>query len=157
LELERQRGDDSRVAHTSQDLSGVNRLLDLNEEGTQQAKEALEIYEWTGDIGGQKWCLSKLVWSLFRNNQLDSAKGVAFRAIGLVSGRKGEEFPLCDLHRVLGYIYQFEGEKKDAIRHFETVLRIAPPFDWRSILLFWTHYALAELLRDEDKINEAHA
>ena len=43
LELERQRGNDAEVAATLRYLSSVNRFLGLKEEGTRQAKEALEI------------------------------------------------------------------------------------------------------------------
>jgi tetratricopeptide (TPR) repeat protein len=53
LELERQRGDDSQVAQTLRDLSDVNRLLGLYEEGIRQAKEALEIFERINDTIGQ--------------------------------------------------------------------------------------------------------
>ena len=155
LELERRRGDDLKVAQTLQYLSDVNRLLDLHEEGIQQAKEALEIVERVGGTVEKMEGLSALAWSLFDDGQLDAAEEVAFRAINLSSG-KGQEYTVCDLHRILGDIYGSKGEKEKAIHHFETVLRIASTFNWQDEL-FWTHYALAESFLDENDFVHANA
>ena len=115
----------------------------------------MEIFERTGDTEGQAWCLAKLAWLLFNNNQLDAAEDTTSRAIGLISGT-GKELLLCDLHRVLGKIFGSEGDKQKAIHHFEAVLRIASPFNWHDVL-FLTHFHLAELFLDEGKFDDASA
>ena len=53
LKLCRERGDQNRVAEVLYLLSDANRQMDLSEEGIQQAKEALEIYESLGSTLGQ--------------------------------------------------------------------------------------------------------
>ena len=136
-------------------LSDVNRLLHFYEEGTQQANEALEIFERIGNIGGQTHCLNQLAWLLFDRKQLNAAESAASRAIDLVS-EEGQEFLVCKLHRVLGCIHDSKGEKKKAIHHFETALRIASPFNWHEAL-FWIHYDLAELSCGEGEFDNAHA
>ena len=52
-------------------------------------------------------------------------------------------------------IYRAKGEKEEAIVHFETVLKIATPPNWREAL-FWIRYALATLLSDEGRFNDAN-
>jgi hypothetical protein len=64
LDLERQRGNQARVAETLRYLCGVNRLLNLDEEGIGQAKEALEIFERINDMAGQAESLNSLAWVL---------------------------------------------------------------------------------------------
>ena len=154
LELQRRRGDDFWVAETLRHLSSVNRLLCLYEEGSQQAKEALDIFERIGEIGEQTQCLNYLARLFLDNKQLDAAENAACRAIDLAPD-KGQEYLSCQLHRTLGQIYQRKGEKGKAIHHFETTLRIASPFNWHGIL-FWIHYDLIELFRDEQEFDEAH-
>jgi tetratricopeptide (TPR) repeat protein len=154
LELERQRGDHARVAETLRRLSVVNRLLYLYEEGIGRAKEALEIFERINDTAGQTASLNSLAWVLSSNDQLDAAEKAASRAIDLIS-EKGQEFLACSLYRVIGRIHQFRGEKEKAVHHFKTALRIATPFDWHHVL-FWTHFELALLFRDEDEFDDAN-
>ena len=154
LELERQRGDNFRVARALRSLSDVNRLLDLHEEGIGRAKEALEITKRINDTTEQSHCLRYLAWLLFDDGQLDAAVDAASHAIDLIS-EKGRENKVSELHRVLGEIYQLKGEKKKAIHHFETALRIASPFDWHG-LLFWTHYSLAEMLLNGREFDDAN-
>jgi tetratricopeptide (TPR) repeat protein len=72
---------------------------------------------------------------VFDDKQLDAAEDAASRAIDLIS-EKGQEYLVCQLHRVLGKIYQSKGEKEKAIHHFETALGIASPFNWHDEL-FW--------------------
>ena len=126
LELERQRGNEARVAQTLRDLADVNRLLGLYREGIQQAKEAVEIFERLSDTIGQAISLNTLAWSFFDDNQLDAAKEAASGMIDLLP-EKGEEHLLCESHRVLGKVYQSNGEKEKAIYHFETAIHIATP------------------------------
>jgi tetratricopeptide (TPR) repeat protein len=155
LELERRRGDDYRVAQTLRFLSEVNRNLGLDEEGVVQAKAALEISERIDDTVGQGWCLNDLAWLLFSCQRLDAAEDAASRAIDLLM-EKGQETIICQLHRVLGMIYQSNGEKTKAVHHFETALGIASPFDWHEEL-FWTHFTLAEMFLDEAEFDDASA
>jgi tetratricopeptide (TPR) repeat protein len=153
LELVRWQGGGSQLGYTLQQLSGVNRLLNRYEEGIQQAREALEIFKRMGDTRWQMQCSSDLAWLLFQDKQLDAAESVASRAIHLVA-ESGQEVLVCRLHRVLGKIFQSKGERKEAIHHFETAIRIATPFNWHDTL-FWNHFALAMLFRDEDEFDEA--
>jgi tetratricopeptide (TPR) repeat protein len=154
LELERQRGNDDRVALALALLADVNRLLDLHKEGIGQAREALEIYERTSETIGQAECLAKLTWLLFEDNQLDAAENAASRAIDLASG-KGREYLVTDLHRVLAKVYYSKGRKEKAIHHFNTALEIASPRNWND-QLFWIHFGMAEMFRVEQKYDEAH-
>ena len=154
LELERRRGNDSRAAYRLRDLSDVNRLLGLHEEGIRQAKESLEIFERIGDTRGQAESLNKLASLLHHNNQLDDAEKAASRAIDLIPG-KGQEFLLCVLHRALGNIHRSRGEKEKSIHHFNMALEIASPSNWNEEL-FWVHFSLAQLFRDEDEFDNAH-
>ena len=88
LELQKQRGDDDfQIAQTLIWLSDVNRLLELYEEGIQQAREALEIYERKGYTIWQGDSLDKLTWLLLGDKQLDEAENAASQ-IGRASCRE---------------------------------------------------------------------
>ena len=154
LTLERERGDGFQVAETLEFLSRVNCYLGLPGEGTQQAEEALEIFEQFGNTSKQAACLGALALSLIDDDQLDAAEDATLRSIDLLS-EKGQEFRVCQSHRLLGDIYDSRGENEQAIHHFETALTIASSFDWSSEL-FWIHYAMAQLFRDEDKFDDAN-
>jgi tetratricopeptide (TPR) repeat protein len=154
LQLERQRTN-KRVAQTLRHLSDTNRALGLYEEGIKQAEEAQEICQQLGDEIGRGICLKDLALLFFDDKQLDAAENAASRAIDLLP-KEGEEYVICQLHRVLGGIYHFKGEREKAIHHFETAIGIATPFDWRDGL-FWNHYCLAELFRDEGGFDDANA
>ena len=87
-------------------------------------------------------------------DQPDAAEDAVLRAIGFLP-EKGQDYLLCQSHRILGDIYHSKGEKGKAVAHLETALRIASPFDWQEAL-FWVHYALATLLSDEDEFSSAN-
>ena len=154
LRLERERGNDSEVAFVLSNLSSANRMLGLLKEGIRQAREALEIYERVGSAGSQGQCLVKLALLLHHDLQLDAAEAAASRAIKILP-EEGGEWQVCESHDILGLIYHSKGEKEKALHHFETALTIASPFGW-SDRLFWIHYNLALLSRDEDDFNKAH-
>jgi len=107
-----------------------------------------------GSTFGQTQCLDNLAWVLFDDEQFDAAENAASRAIDLIP-EKGQEFLLCDLHRVLGDICQSKGDKKKAIHHFETAIAIASPLNWHDVL-FWTHHALADLFLSEREFSDAN-
>ena len=155
LELERQRGNDSAVAQTLKYLSSVNRQLLLREEGIQQAKEALEIYERINDTKERTQCLNKLAWLFLDDKQFDAAENAASRAIDLVT-EKDQEYLVCAPHRVLGSVHRSKGEKEKAIHHFETALEIASPQNWGDVM-FWTHLDLARLFHAEYEFYDANA
>ena len=155
LGLERQWGDEIWVAETLRELSGVNRMLSLYEEGISQAREASEIFERLGDPILQARCLYGLAFLLFDDKRLDAAEAEASRSIDLTPD-KGEEHSVCKSHRLLGKIYRSKGEKEKAIYQFKTALGIASRFNWHDAL-FWNHYCLAELFRDEGEFDDAHA
>ena len=155
LKLEREWGDDDRIAQTLRYLSDVNRVLGLHEEGVQQAREALEIYERLGDTAGRAICWNNLAWSFLGDEQLVAAEDAAFHAINLIP-ENGQGFLACESHRVLGGIYRFKRKKKKAIHHFEAALGIASAFNWQS-QLFWIHYSLARLFLDGNRLEDANA
>ncbi len=155
LQLERQRGDDFRVAHTLDLLSGANRMVGCCEEGIQHAEEALGIYEQLGDRIGQANSLTTLAWVLFDDNQVDAAQDVASRAINLVP-EQNKEFLVYLTHQILGIIYWSKGKTKKAVYHLETSLEIAYSVNRRDHL-FGIHDCLARVFFDQGKFVEATA
>ena len=154
LELGRQRGDGRQIAETLQCLSDANRQLGLLKEGIQQAEEASEFFKRIGDTGERVQSLINLILLLKDDEQLDAAEDAAFRTINLVPD-KGQEFTICQIHRLIGSIYQSKGEKQKAVHHFKTALEIASPFNWLS-LPSYIHYELAELFCDENELDDAN-
>ena len=154
LKLQRERGNDRGVALVLGGLSNANWQLDHTEEGIKQAEEALKIYEDLGDMEEQAQCLVDLARLLCEDKQFKAAEGFALRAIKLFS--KGDQFRLCESHRVLGKIHRSNGDPKKAIHHFEIALGIASPFNWHD-QLFWIHYFLAGLFRDQGSLDYANA
>ena len=153
LGLWRERGSEAVVARALRFLSEVNRQMGLCKEGIEQAREAMEIYERLGNTSMQADCLNNLASLLRKDNQFDAAEEAASRAINLI-GENGDQFLLCDSHNALGRVYQFKGETEKAISHFRTALEIAIPFDWHD-QLFWNHYSLAALFRDNGRFEDA--
>ena len=155
VNLRREQGRDDDFALTLAELSDTNRLLGFHKDGIEQAKEALGVYEQLGNTVGQAHCLIILAWLLRSDNQLDAAEEAAFRAIGLLP-EEGEQFRVCESHRILGNIYRSKRNTERAIHHFEVVIGIASPLNWHDTL-FPTHYELAGLLRNEGRLGNAHA
>ena len=153
LKLLRERGDESLVARVLRELSNANRMLCLYEEGIQQAKEALEIYQQAGTTVGQARCLNSLALLLF-DNRLDAAKEAVSHLIDLLP-EKGQEYLTCKSQRLLGNIFLFKGEREKAIHHLESALAIASHFNWNR-LPFWIHNDLAVLFLNERGFNNAH-
>jgi tetratricopeptide (TPR) repeat protein len=154
LKLWREREDDPGTAETLWGLSKVNRMLDLEGEGIQQVKEALGIYERLDDVSGRARSLCQLAYLLQGDRQLDAAEGAASQVIIRFSG-KGEQFSVCECHRVLGDIYSSKGETEKATDHFNTALEIASPFNWHGPR-FSTHYSLATLFFNGGRFDDAH-
>ena len=155
LKLVREGGDDKMVALTLTTLSDANRMAGFYREGMDRAKEASEIYEQIGEKEGQGGSLINLALLLYADERLDAAEEAATRAIKLLP-EKGQEFRVCESHRVLGDINRSKGRREEAIHHFETAIRIAIPPNWEEAL-FWNYYSLAELFLDEDDFDNAHA
>ena len=155
LNLWRDQGDDLRVAETLKSLSTANRLLGLYEEGILRAREALEIYRRLNHISGQADSWQGLARLLYEDEQLGAAEEAALRVIGLLSNTDNR-YPVCTAHRLLGNICRSRGEPEKAIKHFETALGIASPFNWHDPL-FWIHYSTAELFFGENRLDDAHA
>ena len=153
LEVGRMRGDSHQVALTLSSLSDANRLLGFTKEGTQQTKEASEIFEKLGDTANQAECLINLARLLASDNQLDAAEEAASRAMDLLPG-EGEQFRVCNGHRVLGRIYCSKRKTEKAIHHYEVALGIVSSLNWHTALS-WVHYALAELFLAEGRFDDA--
>ena len=154
LQHYRKQGNDCQVAQALVLLSNANRMLGLGEEGIQQARDALEIYERLGDAVGQAQSLRYLARLLLEDKQLDAAEKSVARAINLLP-KKGQECRTSQCQELLGNIYRSKGEREKAIHHYEVAIEIASPFNWHN-LLFWVHYSLAELFHDENDFNNAH-
>ena len=155
LEIEKGRGDNTRVACALRRLANANRMVCLFEEGIRQSKGALEIYERLHDAEGQGKCWDVLGWSLFYGNQLGAAEEAGSRAIKIFLDQ-GREYWVCRSHRLLGNIYRAKGERGKAIQHLHTAIGIASPFDWHDHL-FWSHRALSVLYLDEKKWENAQS
>ena len=155
LKLEREQGNEDRVALVLNDLSNANRNLGLYEEGIHQAKEALGIYERIGDAAGQAYSLIKVAWMFHGDKQLDAAEEAASRAIQLLPEECHTSL-VGRAHRILGDIYCSKGERENAVRHFETALEIAAPFDWDGHV-FWIHHSLVILFCNDSKFDDAQA
>ena len=155
LKLGRERGSDPIVADVLNVLSGVNRKMNLCKEGIEQAGEALAIYKKLGNTTFQAECLNDLAFLLQADGQPDAAEEAASRAINLI-GENGDQYQLCESHRILGNIHRSRGNTGKAISHYETALGIATPFNWHNHL-FWTHDALSELFRGQGKFEDASA
>ena len=155
LALGRAQEDDFRVAETLQSLSDVNRSLGLYSEGIPQAKEAFKMFKELGNTKEQAICLDHLAWLLVDDNQLDAAEDTVLRKIKLLP-EKGQEFQVCLSHRLLGQIYCSKGEKEKSIHHYDTALAIASLFNWQGEL-FWIHWEMARLFRDQCEFNDATA
>jgi len=155
LGLWREQGDGFWVATVLADLSDTNRWMNLYKEGIELAKEALEIFERLGIAVGQAECLDSLARSFLQDKQLDAAEETGSRAIDLFL-EEGDQFQVCQSHRLLGHIYYSKDEEEKAIYHYEAALGIASSFNWHD-QLFWVHHALAKLFSDQDKFDNAHA
>ena len=158
LRLWRERGDSGDwTGWTLNHLAEANRMLGLYREGIQQAEEASGVFERLGNTLEQAGCLSCLARLLWEDQQLDAAEGVAIRSIDLLQVLgKGQEFTLCQSHITLAHILRSKGEREKAIHHYNVALGIADKFNWHH-QLFWIHYSLAILFRDEDQFDDAHA
>ena len=154
LKLWRERRGDLRVARTLGHLSNVNRAVGLYEEGVQQVKEALKIFEQYNDIPRQAKAFYRLARLLCDGGQFDAAEGIAFQAIDLLS-ETYDRFRVCQCHRILGDVYRSKAQPEKAVNHFETALQIASFFDWQDEL-FWVHYGLAQLFAEQDGFDNAH-
>jgi len=155
LRLQRERGDDRRVAQTLSHLSDANREIGIHKEGAEQAKEGLELYEQLGDVVGQAECLNRLAWVLFTDEQLDAAEEAASRALDLLP-EKDRQFLACQCHRILGDICRSKGKREEAVDHFQTAREIASSFNWHD-QLFWVHYSLADLYFNRGRFDDAYA
>ena len=153
LKLWRERRDsDDWVATTLQRLAEANRLLGHREEGIRQAKEASGLFESRGNPVQQAGCLYSLGLMLLVDGQFDAAEEATIHSINLLG--EGQEFQLCDSHRVLGNIFRSKKDREKAIHHYNIALKTADKFNWHH-QLFWAHHALATLFLSEDEYENA--
>ena len=154
LKLWREEGDDSWVANTLLNLSDTNRLLHLEKEAIEQAREALEIFERLGETVKQAEGFIYLAWALYNDEQLDAAEEAALRGIELLP-ENDEQYEICRGYRVLGNIYSSKGKTEKAVHHFEMALGIATTLGSPDIL-FWVHYSLAEMSSEQSAFDAAN-
>ena len=155
LRLWRDRGDDVEVALTLEFLSDANRLLGLREEGIQQAKEALEIYEQFNDTLGRAYVLCTLARLFYEDQRFDAAEEAASQSIDLFPERVDGSL-ICLCHRLLGLINSSKGEMEKAIDHFVAAFRIGSSLNLRGGQ-FWVHLNLAELFSNQGKFDDSYA
>ena len=155
LRLWRKRGDDYWVVQMLVPLADANRLLGLLEEGIEQAKEALEITKRFDDKPVRAVCWHQLALLLFDDDQLDAAEGAIAQALDILPGT-GDQFRVCQLHRLLGRIHHAKGKIEKAISHQKTALGIATSSDWDNEQ-FWINLDLGELFLTESMFDDAHA
>ena len=153
LKLWRERGNDRQVAQTLECLSDANRELDLYEEGMEQAKEGLGIYEQLGDAVGQAECLIALAVALWGGSHLDAAEETLSRAINLLP-EEGSKFLVCRCQHVLGLICYSRGEAGKAVHHFEAALGVASSFGGHHQVLL-IRICLARLSLEHGKLDDA--
>ena len=125
------------------------------DEGIQQAKEALEVFERLGDVVKQAECLIDLAWLLCDDGQLDIAEEPALRAINLLT-EDSQHSRVCLGHRALGDIYNAKADTGKAIHHFNVALRIASALNWDA-QIFWVHFGLVEVFLGEGGFDDAQA
>ena len=154
LKLWREKGDGYQAARTLSYLSDVNRLLRLEKEAIDQAREASEVFERLGNTVKQAGCLVDLARALYDDGQLDAAEEAALRGIEL-SREDSEQITVCQGHRHLGNIYSSKGETEKAVDHFEMALGIATTLGLPNDL-FWIHFAMAEMFSEQDSFVAAH-
>ena len=153
LELWRERGDDLNVAHTLRHLSNANRVLGLDEEGIQQATEALETFGELNHTSGQGGAWEQLASLLYEDGQLDAAEEASLQAINLFS-IEDNPLSICECYRILGNICRSKGKIEQAINHFRTALKIATTSGWQN-KLFWIHLNMTNLFLGENRFDEA--
>ena len=153
LKLWREKGDVHEVAKTLLYLSDTNRLLDLEKEAIEQAREALKIFERLGDTARQAEGFIDLARALYDDNQLDAAEEAALRGIELLP-EYGEQITVCQGHRLLGMVYSSKGEVGKAAHHFEIALGIATTLGL-SDDLFWIRFAMAEMFFEQSAFDAA--
>ena len=154
LGLWRGRRNNYGVAITLADLSDANLTLKLYEEGIQQAREALDIFESLGNTGKQAQCLIILASLLCDDKQLDAAEEAATRAVELSENR--DQYQLSRSHKALGLVHQSKGNREKAIDHLEASLRIASALNSHDALSR-SHLCLVELYIQEGRLNDARS
>jgi tetratricopeptide (TPR) repeat protein len=154
LKLWREQGNDLWVAETLWRMSRANRSLRLYEEGTQQIREALEIYGRLNDISGQARSLRLLAYLLYDTGQLSAAEETASQVVDRFSGKE-EQFEVCECYRILGNIHKSKGNTEEAIYRFKTALGIASSSNWED-QLFWIYSDLAWLFFEKGRLDDAH-
>ena len=153
LRFQRERGDNSQVAEILVKLAESDRQLGLQKEGVRQAKEALGIYKQLDDTLGQARSWRSLALLFCDDKQLNAAEEAASQALNLLPDQ-GEQFQVCQCHRVLGSVYRSKSEAEKAIKHLEIALSIASSFDWHREQ-FWIHFSLAKLFFRENSFDTA--
>ena len=155
LKLIRRRGDSLWTAVALSTLSNANLRLRLFGEGIEQAKEAAETFERLRDVARKRDSLIVLAHLLREDNQLDAAEEVTLRVLGL-SPEEDKGYHTCGCYRLLGDIYRFRGDMKKAVHHYKEGLQMGSLFNLPD-QLFWINQSLAQLFRDEDNFDDAHA
>ena len=155
LKIWRGRGSKHKVAETLRFLSGAHRRLHLYKEGIQDVKEASELYDQLGNVGGQMQTLEQLARLLQGDGQLEAAETATTKLFAILPDEPRPR-TLCKYHSLLGEIYHSKGETEKAIDNFKTVLDIASRYNSHSDTSR-THSNLAQIYSDQGMFDDAHA
>ena len=155
LKIWRERRNKAKVAETLRFLSGANRQLGLYKEGIQNVKEASELYDKLGDVGGQARALEQLARLLHGDGQLDAAETAVTKLFAILPDEP-RPHDLCRSHHLLGKIYSSKGETGQAINQFKMALNIASPLNWHSDASR-NHQNLAQIYFDQGRFDDTHA
>lgn len=153
LKLERERGDEMRVALVLNALSDASREQGRYKDGIHQMREALDIFERLGDTLHHAKCSSCLARLFQRDGQLDAAEETIFKSTNL-HPEQGRELLAYESHQVLGDIYHSKDDREQAIYHYKVALGIASTSNWAPCL-FGINSTLAMLYLGEDGFDNA--
>ena len=153
--LWRDRGDLYQVALMLLYESDANRLVDCLVEGTQLAREALEIFEQLKDTERQAQCFSLLALLLLDDKQIDMAEETALRSISLLPEHSKPIIALM-CHQALGTIYRGKDNREKAVEHLEVALRIASSRNWHGETC-WVLDPLIMLFAKGGRFDDANA
>ena len=155
LKLHRERGDSHEIASTLKQLAAINSSSNSCEEGIQQAKEAITIYQRLGDMTQVASCYAHLSRLFRRANRLEDAEKSESQAIGLIDALMptADSMSRSSFHGDLRTIYSLRRDKKKLAFHVRATLAGASDRDTR----FRLHSTLAAIHATEGRFDRAEA
>ena len=155
LKLYRERGDDHQVAFTLQRLAALNCSPDLCEEGIQQSREAMTIFQRLGELEWVADCHVRLSYLFRHANRPVDAEECESQAIGLIDALMPVAPPFTRgiLHGLLCGIYSSRRDTEKVIFHHEAAYEDIPHRSHR----FSSHCGRAKIRIAEGRFDDAEA